>query len=236
MKLDFQGRHVVVTGGTGALGQAVVEVLLEHGAACHVPARSAESLGEFRMARHSGVSVEVGVDLGDPAAIRAYYEGLPGLWASIHCAGGFAMGPFGETAAETLDAMLRGNVRTCFLCCREALRKLRASGEAGGRIVNVASRQALEPRGGAGMVAYTAGKAAVAALTVALAEELAPEGIWVNAVVPSILDTEANREAMPEADHDAWARVEDVAATIAFLASPANTTTRGGLVPVYGRS
>jgi len=99
----------------------------------------------------------------------------------------------------------------------------------------VAARPALEWRGGAGMAAYTASKAAVAALTVALAEEVAKDAILVNAVAPSILDTPANRKAMPQADHAAWPKVEDVAQTILFLASPANKVTRGAVVPVYGR-
>ena len=97
----------------------------------------------------------------------------------------------------------------------------------GGRIVNVAARPALEPRTGAGMAAYAASKAAVVALTVALAEEVAKDGILVNAVAPSIMDTPANRAAMPKADHAAWPKVEEVAATILFLASPDNTVTRG---------
>lgn len=84
------------------------------------------------------------------------------------------------------------------------------------------------------MAAYTASKAAVAALTQALSEELAPEGIWVNAVAPSILDTPANRTAMPGADHERWPRVEEVASTILHLASPANGSVRGAVVPVYG--
>src|SRR5258705_494520 len=106
----------------------------------------------------------------------------------------------------------------------------------GGRIVNVATRNALEWRTSAGTVAYTASKAAVAAMTVALAEEVVRAGILVNAVAPSTMDTPANRKAMPKADHAAWAKVEDVAATILFLASPENRVTRGGVVPVYGRA
>ena len=107
-------------------------------------------------------------------------------------------------------------------------------GSSGGRIVNVAARAAVEPRSGANMVPYTASKAAVGAITQALAEEVVGRGIFVNAVLPSIMDTPANRKSMPEADYSKWARVEDVAATIGFLASPENTCTRGGLVPVYG--
>jgi NAD(P)-dependent dehydrogenase (short-subunit alcohol dehydrogenase family) len=106
----------------------------------------------------------------------------------------------------------------------------------GGRIVNVAARQALEPRLGAGSVAYTIAKTGVAALTIALGEELAKEGILVNAVAPSAMDTAANRASMPKADFSAWPKVEEVAATILFLASTGNTVTRSAVVPVYGRS
>jgi len=108
--------------------------------------------------------------------------------------------------------------------------------KSGGRIVNVAARPALEWRSGAGMAAYTASKAAVAALTVALSEEVAKDDILVNAVAPSILDTAANREAMPKANHAVWPKVEEVAQTILFLASPANRVTRGAVVPVYGKA
>jgi NAD(P)-dependent dehydrogenase (short-subunit alcohol dehydrogenase family) len=106
----------------------------------------------------------------------------------------------------------------------------------GGRIVNVSAQAGIEPRRGHGMIAYTASKAAVAALTLALAEEVASEGIWVNAVVPSIMDTQANRKAMPKADFALWPNLDDVARTVAFLASPQNAVTRAALVPVYGRS
>src|SRR5262249_56756715 len=101
----------------------------------------------------------------------------------------------------------------------------------GGRIVNTAARPGLELRTGAGMVAYAASKAAVVSLTVALAEEVAKDGILVNAVAPSTMDTPANRAAMPKADYSAWPKVADVAATILFLASPDNKVTRGGVAP-----
>jgi NAD(P)-dependent dehydrogenase (short-subunit alcohol dehydrogenase family) len=110
------------------------------------------------------------------------------------------------------------------------------TGGGGGRIVNVAARPALEWRMGAGMAAYAASKAGVAALTAALAEEVARRGILVNAVAPSIMDTPANRAAMPKADFAAWPKVADVARTIVFLASPDNVVTRGAVVPVYGAS
>jgi len=106
----------------------------------------------------------------------------------------------------------------------------------GGRIVNVAARPALIPELGAGMVAYTASKAAVAAITQSLAAEVAADGILVNAVVPSIMDTPANRKSMPDADHAKWPKVDEVAASIVFLASAENRVTRGALMPVYGTS
>lgn len=232
--MEFDGRTVVVTGGTGALGQAVVGGLLDRGARVVIPyfPTAPESVS---WSGRDGVTVSGPVDLAEEAAVERFYGGLPGLWASIHCAGGFAAGAIGETGAEDLDRQLRMNLVSCFLCCREAVKCIRRAGTAG-RLVNVTARPALEPRTGSGMAAYTVSKAGVAALTQALAEELAAEGIWVNAVVPSIMDTPANRAAMPDARHDRWPKVEQVAETILFLASPANLSTRGGLVPVYGRS
>ena len=100
--------------------------------------------------------------------------------------------------------------------------------------MNVGAKPAIDPTGG--MVAYAASKAAVVSITQCLAEEVRDERIWVNAVIPSIMNTKVNREAMPDADHDRWPTVADVAHTVAFLASPHNHTTRGALVPVYGGS
>jgi NAD(P)-dependent dehydrogenase (short-subunit alcohol dehydrogenase family) len=133
-----------------------------------------------------------------------------------------------------LTAQLDLNVVTCYLSCRAAIAAMAARPE-GGRIVNVAARPALEWRSGAHMVAYAASKAAVAALTAALAEEVVKDRILVNAVAPSILDTPANRKSMPQADFAAWPKVEEVARTILFLASPDNKVTRGATVPVYGQ-
>ena len=146
------------------------------------------------------------------------------------------MAPLAETDAAAFRAQIDLNALSCLLCCRAAVANFRGGSTEGGRIVNVAARPALEPRQGAGMIAYTAAKAAVAALTQALAEELRDESIWVNAVAPSILDTPANRAAMPKADFAAWPKVEEVAAVIAFLVSPENRAARGAVVPVYGKS
>ena len=160
---------------------------------------------------------------------------MPNLWASIHSAGAFAAGLIADTSLADFRSMMDVNAVTCFLCCREAVRRIRAHpGTPGGRLVNVAARPAVTPA--PGVSAYAASKAAVASLTLGLSEELAAERIWVNAVLPSLMDTPANRKAMPNADFAKWPKVADVAATIAFLASPQNAVTRGALVPVYGQS
>jgi NAD(P)-dependent dehydrogenase (short-subunit alcohol dehydrogenase family) len=235
MNLDFTNQHVVITGGAGALGAAVVDALLSGGAVCHIPAHRAPDPARFPLAKHDRVRITPGIDLADEAAVVAFYQSLPSLWASIHVAGGFSAAPIADTKLEDFRDLLSTNAVTCFLCCREAVKKIRISGNAaGGRIVNVAAKPALVPT--AGLAAYAASKAAVASLTVSLSEELAGEGIWVNAVVPSVMDTPINRKAMPGADFGKWAKVQEVAETIVFLASPQNAVTRGGLVPVYGRS
>lgn len=210
----MQGTHVVVTGGKGALGAGVVEVLTARGAIVHVADRPE-------------------VQLTDEADAARFYAGLPPLWASIHLVGGFAMAPLTETSLADFEGQWRLNAATCFLACREAVKAMRRAGR-GGRIVNVAARPVLAPVGG--MVAYAAAKASVAALTQALAVELRDEGILVNAIVPSIIDSPANRAAMPGADHARWPTPRELGEAIAFLASPSNTLTSGALVPVYGRA
>jgi NAD(P)-dependent dehydrogenase (short-subunit alcohol dehydrogenase family) len=231
--MDYRDRHVVVTGGAGALGTAVVTALIEAGAICHVPCFNEAEAQRFRFRDHTQVVLSISGNLADEAGITKLYGGITSLWASIHIAGGFAGAPLRETSVATLRQQIDMNFISCALCCRAAVA---AMGGAGGRIVNVAARAALEWRSGAGMVAYTASKTAVAALTVALAEEVAKDGILVNAVAPSIMDTQANRHSMPNADFSLWPKVEEVAATIVFLASPDNRVTRGAVVPVYGKS
>jgi NAD(P)-dependent dehydrogenase (short-subunit alcohol dehydrogenase family) len=231
--LNFRDRHVVVTGGAGALGKAVVTALVEQDATCHIPLHGRDLPKDVADAAHDRVKFYPGIELSDQNQTDAFYAKIRPLWASIHLAGGFAAGPLRDSSKSDLMTQLDTNIVSCFLCCRAALRSF---GEGGGRIVNVAARPALEPRSGAGMTAYTIGKSGVAALTVALAEEVARDGVLVNAVAPSIMDTPANRKAMPKADHSQWPKVEQVAATILFLASPENMVTRGAIVPVYGRS
>jgi NAD(P)-dependent dehydrogenase (short-subunit alcohol dehydrogenase family) len=229
--MDFSGKHVVVTGGTGALGSAVVSGLLGMGATCIVPYVHEAEMQRFAHRGDANARLIAVANLADEADVAKVYAGAA-LWASIHIAGGFAPGKVADTNKAALMAQIDGNLVSCFLCCRAAVNAMKA----GGRIVNVAARPALEWRTGAGMSAYTIAKTGVAALTVALAEEVAKAGILVNAVAPSVMDTAANRSAMPKADFDAWPKVEEVAATILFLASPDNRVTRGAIVPVYGKA
>jgi len=231
--MHFTNKQVVVTGGTGALGSAVVTGLLAHGATCIVPYRHEGEAQDYAHRGNANVKLIAVGDLSDEVEVAKVYAGLT-PWASIHIAGGFAPGKVADTDKTKLMAQLEGNLVSCFLCCRAAVKAMFAGGQ-GGRIVNVASRQAVEWRSGAGMTAYAIAKSGVATLSMALAEEVAKDGILVNAVAPSIMDTPANRKAMPKADFDTWPKVEEVAATILFLASPDNRVTRGGVVPVYGK-
>lgn len=207
---SFEGRVVVVTGAGGGLGPAVVAALKARGATCRAPSRQE-------------------LDLTDEAAVSRYYGGLPGLWASIHVAGGFATAPLVSTDLQAFEGQWRLNTVTAFLAGREAARRIAQTGQ-GGRIVNVGSRVVLEP--GAQKIAYAAAKAAVAAMTRSMAAELRPAGVLVNAVLPDTIDTPANRTAMPGADFSKWTPPAAIAETIAWLASATNTTVTGALIPV----
>jgi NAD(P)-dependent dehydrogenase (short-subunit alcohol dehydrogenase family) len=223
----FAGKHVVITGGIGGLGSAVVEHFLAAGATCHLPV-----IGPAAPSPASGTKQTGPVDLTDEAAVERYYASLPPIVASVHLAGGFQAKPIEATRRADLDHQLATNLITTFLCCREAIKALRQTG--GGRIVNVAARVVeVAP---SGMAAYAAAKAAVAGLTRALAEEVKGDGILVNAVLPSIIDTPANRTAMPNANHDRWPKPAELALAIRWLASPENALTSGALIPVYGRA
>jgi len=224
MTLELEDKRILITGGNGGLGRAVVEAFVAAGAVCYLPQRSA--ITESRR----GIEVLPGVDLSKEADVTALYARLPPLWASVHLAGGYAGAPFVDTTMDAFREQLDMNLTTAFLCCREAVRNLRLSGA--GRIVNVCSKAALVPGGGA--VAYAVAKAAVAALTRSLAEEVKAESILVNAVAPSIIDTAANRSAMPKADASRWPKPEQIARTILFLASHENALTSGAVLPVYG--
>lgn len=241
--VEFAGRHVVVSGGTGALGSAVVGRLLAAGARVSIPVFNERELATFALKDHPSVRTLAGFDLSDEAQVERFYgeavAPVGSLWASVHVAGGFAMAPVEEAGAAVFQRMMAMNAASSYLCTREAIRRMRAtglSGGTGGRVVNVSALAALEADGGAKMAAYVASKAAVAALTRAIGCEVKGEGILVNAIAPSVMDTPQNRAGMPDADHSKWPACDEVACTICFLASPGNRVTRGAVVPVGGRS
>jgi NAD(P)-dependent dehydrogenase (short-subunit alcohol dehydrogenase family) len=185
------------------------------------------------------VNIIEGVDLADESQTERFYDELVdeygSLWGSVNAAGGFGMGALLETSFEEFSHQVSINLYTCYNSCRAAARAIQ-NNASGGRMVNVASRPALEPRKGSGLSAYTSSKAAVVALTEALAAELVDEEILVNAVAPSIIDTASNRKAMPNADHSQWVSPETIGSHILYLMSPVNRTTQGAIVPIYGNS
>jgi NAD(P)-dependent dehydrogenase (short-subunit alcohol dehydrogenase family) len=213
-----------VTGGTGALGRSVVRRFAETGAQVHVTWRSEAETGELRSYLGAGANGVVlhRPDVTQPAEVASLFEALradPGRLDILACvAGGFTAAPVEDTTPQAWDQMIAVNATSAFLCCRAAVPLLRASGR--GRIVNVAARPVLE-RGAANMSAYAASKSAVLSLTHSLAKELARDRITVNAIVPSIIDTPANRAAMPRADQSTWLKPEEIAGVVAFLASDA---------------
>ena len=232
--MELADRHVVITGASGALGGAVVDVLVERGAIVHAPMVEATPPPSATWLANPRVLTKPAVDLADEDAVARYFAMLPSVWASVHLVGGFTMKSLADTHLSDFDKMMSLNARTCFLACREAVLAMRRGGGGGGRIVNVGARPTLQPA--ANLVAYAASKAAVAAITQSLAVELAGEGILVNAILPSIIDTAANRASMPNADFTRWPKPRELAMTIAQLISPDNTLTSGALVPVYGRA
>jgi len=229
----LQGNHVVITGGTGALGVAVVKALVEAGAHCHVPAIET-SVPADRFPK-SGVSVTTNVDLSDEAAVTAFYDKLPPLSAVVNIAGGFAWAPIADSSVKVLQQQLSMNLVSCALSCRAAVANFRKGGK-GGHIVNISARPALNPRLGANMTAYTASKAAVVAFTVALAEELKAENISLIALAPSTIDTPTNRKDMPKADHASWVKPAAIAELIVAHVGLSETINSGALIPVYGKA
>jgi NAD(P)-dependent dehydrogenase (short-subunit alcohol dehydrogenase family) len=227
----MSGQSVVVTGGTGALGAAVTRAFLDDGWRVVVPWIVEGELD--RLAEHERLEL-VRADLFDPSAAAAVVEAAgPSLRAVVNLVGGFAMhGRVHETPVETFEEQLRLNLRPGYLVCAAALPALLEA--AGGAIVCVSSRAALQPFAGA--AGYVVSKAAVLAFVDALDAEYRKDGIRANAVLPSVIDTPANREAMSDADFDTWVRPEEIASVIRFLCSDAASAVSGWHVPVYGEA
>jgi len=227
------GRNVLVTGGTGSLGSAVVEAFLAARDRVVVPwivqGEAERARAAWAGALRDGRAVLVEADVADEAGAARAVAAAGEVDVLVNGVGGFAGGtPVDATPLDAWDRMYRMNVRTAAACARAAVPGMRARRR--GVIVNVASQAALAPP--AGLSAYAASKAGVVALTRALQEELAGDGIRVAAVVPTTIDTPANRAAMPGADPSAWTPPAKIAGVILWLASDAASTVRGALVPV----
>ncbi|MFI7680892.1 SDR family NAD(P)-dependent oxidoreductase [Actinophytocola sp. NPDC049390] len=212
---------VLVTGGTGGLGAAVTTAFAEAGWRVVVPYRSRPP---------SGV-VGVRADLTDPAQVASAVDVAAAegpLRAVVHLAGGFAMGGrVHETPVEEFEAQFHTNLRPTYLVCAAAIPRLMEAG--GGSIVCVSSKAAVNPFPGA--AGYVTSKAAVLALVDALDAEYRADGIRVNAVLPGVIDTPANRESMPGSRSN-WVSPADIAKTVLFLASDASSTISGAHIPV----
>ena len=224
----------VVTGGTGALGQAVVAALVARGASVAVPYRSASEWEALRAALPQASLWAAAADLADTGAAASFFGGAAKAFGRIHglatLAGAYAGGETFEKAPEKeWTAMMSANLATVYSACRAALPHLL---EHGGSVVTVGARLAVE--GGAGSAAYAVSKAAVVALTRVLALENEKRGVRFNCVLPGTIDTPANRRAMPKADMSRWTPPDAIARIIAFLLSPESSAVNGGLIPVTG--
>jgi NAD(P)-dependent dehydrogenase (short-subunit alcohol dehydrogenase family) len=220
---------VLVAGGTGYLGTAVVGELVSSGYSV-----TATWIVEKERERLESQDVElVQADLFDAAATEAAVASVPDLEAVVNLVGGYAEGKrVHETDLDDFERLLRLNVRPAFLLARAAMPRLVERG--GGAFVGVSARAALRPFPGA--AGYIASKAALLALIQALDAEYKHDGVRCNAILPSVIDTPANREGQPDADYSKWVKPEAIAKVVRFLVSDDSGTTTGAAVPVYGRA
>jgi NAD(P)-dependent dehydrogenase (short-subunit alcohol dehydrogenase family) len=221
---------VLVAGGTGALGGAVLRELLDAGHP--VTATWVVEKERDRIAEEDGLSL-VRADLMDPKAVEEVVNGVDDLGAVVNLVGGFAAGSrVHEMDPDEWERLLQLNLRPGFLLARAAMPRLVERG--GGAYVGVSARPALRPFAGA--AAYVTSKAAVLAFVQALDADYRAEGIRANAVLPSVIDTPANRAAEPDADYSKWVQPAEIARVIRFLVSDDSAVTSGGAIPVYGRA
>ena len=239
MSARFEGKVVLVAGGTGGLGRAVTLAFLEEGARVVATYREREGLDALKTA--AGVKTAeldgFAVDVTDEAAVRQLIEKIVGKYrrldAMVNTVGGYAGGAkLWELDTKVFEQMLALNLRSGYALSRAAARAMLKEGR--GAIVNVASKAAVDHAGGA--AAYAASKSAAVALLDSLAEDLKGSGVRVNTILPSIIDTEANRKAMPKADFAKWPKPEDIARVILFLCSDDARVIHGAAIPVYGDS
>ena len=228
-------RSALITGGTGGLGAAVTRAFLDGGWRVVVPLYKAAE--RERVPAHDRLVLEQ-ADLFDPdsaAAVTALAAGdddAP-LGAVVNLVGGFAMGGrVHETPVEDFEAQLRLNLRPTYLVCAAAIAHLQAAG--GGAIVCVSSRAAVKPFSGA--AGYIVAKAAVLSFVDVLATEYRDDEIRANAILPSVIDTPANRSSMPDADFDRWVTPEQIASAVRLLCEDGSGVVSGAHIPVYGRA
>jgi NAD(P)-dependent dehydrogenase (short-subunit alcohol dehydrogenase family) len=239
MSAKFDGKVVLVAGGTGGLGHAVSLAFLEEGAKVIVTYRAQQGFDALKAAAgKSGPQLEgYLVDVTDEAAVRQLVEKIVAKYrrldAMVNTVGGYAGGTkLWELETKVFDQMLALNLRSGYALSRAAVRAMLKEGR--GAIVNVAAKAAFDHSAGA--AAYAASKSAAVALLDSLAADLKGTGIRVNTILPSIIDTEANRKAMPKADFSKWPKPEDIARVILFLCSDDAKVIHGATVPVYGES
>jgi NAD(P)-dependent dehydrogenase (short-subunit alcohol dehydrogenase family) len=228
MRMDASA---VVSGGTGGLGIAVTHTLLAAGWRVVVPYVDDHELE--RVDPHPNLEL-IAADLFDAQAATAVVAAAGGrLGALVNLVGGFASGGrVHETPIEDFERQFRLNLRPAYLLCQAALPRMIEGG--GGSIVCVSTRAALRPFPGA--AGYISSKAAVLAFVDALAAEYTADGVRANAILPSVIDTPANRASQPDADHSRWVSPEQIAGVIRFLCSDDSAPTSGAHIPVYGRA
>jgi NAD(P)-dependent dehydrogenase (short-subunit alcohol dehydrogenase family) len=224
-------RSVVVTGGTGGLGAAVTRAFLDDGWRVVVPWLFEQELE--RAPEHERLTL-LQADLMDPGvAAEVVAAAGDDLRALVNLVGGFAQaGRVHETPVDDFDRQLQLNLRPTYVMCAAALPRLLDAG--GGAIVCVSSRAAVRPFAGA--AGYITAKAAVLAFVDVLHAEYRDDGVRANAILPSTIDTPANRRSMPDADFDTWVKPEEIARVVRFLCSDDAAVTSGGHIPVYGRA
>jgi len=239
MSAKFDGKVVLVAGGTGGLGRAVTLAFLEEGAKVIATYRKQEELDTLKI--RAGVNTAqldgVAVDVTDEAAVRQLIEKIVGKYrrldAVVNTVGGYVGGTkLWELETKVFDQLLALNLRSGYALSRAAVRAMLKEGH--GAIVNVAAKAAVDHAGGA--AAYAASKSAAVALLDSLAADLKGSGVRANTVLPSIIDTEANRKAMPQADFAKWPKPEEIARVILFLCSDDARVIHGAAIPVYGDS
>jgi NAD(P)-dependent dehydrogenase (short-subunit alcohol dehydrogenase family) len=239
MSAKFDGKVVLVAGGTGGLGRAVALAFLAEDAQVVVTYRAKEEFEALKGAAGKNESNLEGhaVDVTDEVAVRQLVEKIVGKYrrldAMVNTVGGYAGGTkLWDLETKVFDQMLALNLRAGYALSRAVVRAMLKEGR--GAIVNIAAKAAFDHAGGA--AAYAASKSAAVALVDSLAADLKGTGVRVNSVLPSIIDTEANRKAMPTADFSKWPKPEDIARVILFLCSDDAKVIHGAAIPVYGDS